>query len=135
MDGLLNPNIAQLNQLLTLGSLPFLLNQNFPLNSTNQLEMNVNEESKQGQSDRSLTPQPYSPTASADDSFENTTGDRGSRPAAFNRIFVSYPRDATEYELNLAFKRFGTILDTLIIRDRHSKIDKGVLILKKCPRR
>jgi hypothetical protein len=128
MDGLLNPNIAQLNQLLTLGSLPFLLNQGFPLNqvtNNNQLELNVNEERDQRQRNgRSLSPAPYSPNVSLDDDTEYATSERGLR-TSFNRIFVSYPRDATEYELNLAFKRFGTILDTLIIRDRHSKIDKG----------
>ena len=151
MDSLLNQN--GLNPtLISLGSL--LLNQNLssngdlnlenflkniassmPIgtNSTTSISTNTNNNSKNNHSNQESSDKMSSQHTDFDDDSEydnsnhNSSSDSLKRFATFNRIFVSYPRDATDYELRSAFKRFGTIEDIHIVRDKRTKIEKGKL--------
>jgi hypothetical protein len=131
MDGFINPNLAQL---LTLGTLGTLLNQQHHLLNQHQINSSPGQDDSltvnmDDQRRRSSSGSLHSPSTDdgVDHNVEYTTTEKGRRVALLNRVLVSYPRDATEYELKLAFKPFGTIVDCLIPRDRHSKLDKGEL--------
>ena len=140
MDAIFNANL-QLNQLLTLtNALPLLIgNQNFALNQ-NQAQLSIESKEKPDTSNNSGSEAYNSENRSKtnkmsrsrskeelddDEDFGYLRSDRAKRCGSFNRILVSYPWDATEYEVNAAFKKFGKIQNIQIIRDRLTKIEKG----------
>lgn len=46
----------------------------------------------------------------------------------FNRLFILYPKEASEEELNEAFKSFGNITDISMLKDQTTQIEKGLLL-------
>lgn len=128
MDGLLNG--ANLNTLLSLGSLPFLLNHNIQLANLAMLNNNQtsldNSGSKQHHHDENNNQSGGGHLMSHDENEDaGPYYQKHRKQVAFNRIFVSYPKEATEYELNAAFRPFGTIVHLHVIRDYATKTDKG----------
>ena len=44
----------------------------------------------------------------------------------FNRLFILYPKEASEDELNRAFEKFGKIQMISIIKDQNTQTEKGI---------
>jgi RNA recognition motif-containing protein len=136
MNEIFNANPINLNHLFSLGSLPFSLNQNLPLLNTeissvlknlsntisyhNAIEKQEKRENNKG-GDSEIE-------SSSKNSRMSSSNNRSEK--ALSRIFVSYPRDATEYELNAAFKKFGKILDIYVVKDKLTKKEKGIAYIK-----
>ena len=49
----------------------------------------------------------------------------------FSRLFILYPKEASESELSNSFQKFGVIQDISIIRDPVTQIEKGLFKNKK----
>ena len=142
MDSLLNGNF-NLNSLLSLSSLPYILNHQQNITSALQLAATnalVNESllannihksnNYKNNNNDSLEDANKKMNKNEDNNESEYSRERPKRFDSFNRICISYPRDATEYELKNAFKKFGKLQDVHIIQDRYTRADKGIAYLQ-----